>query len=256
MMGFFDRKPKWHMDEKLRKSLSSDPRLAASVVLYAGPSGGGKTRAATNNALTTGYIYGLSVLILDPNREWPKAHESFLTFYKRDRKALAFLEDKKRIRTVDSTEGFTEDLAAIKADNANRDGVRDPQRVWLFDEALLERERGNESLTSLALQARNNGVLLAVAGQRMKKTGHPSTRATYRAVVGWRGGEDSGTVLGVDVPNEAWSALKADVLTYVVGATGEICHYDSRYERPLTLVAPCFPSTAEPRAFHGKIVDR
>jgi len=247
----FAAPPSWQLSDEVDASLRNDPRIAAATIAYVGPGGCGKTRASLDNALTCGFLYGLPVYVLDLNRELPKAKEAYAAHY-RSASVLVFLQ--RRVIQLSSLEGFERNLQGIKA--RNPDGVYNPQSVWVCDEGLLLRERGEEGIVALSLQARNHGVTLHLAGQRLK-VAHPSTAETMRAVVAWSGGTNPPTrLLGVDVTREELAQPRADRLFYVLGATGEKLTYDSSMERPLTLVAPCFPSKTPPRGFMAKVVNQ
>lgn len=248
----FSKPPQWSLPSDMVDSLRGNPKIAAATIAYVGPGGCGKTRAAIDNALTCGFVYGLPVYVVDANRELPKAKEAFIEFYSDKPEVIAFLD--RRIVTGNSTELFERCLFGIK--KRNPDGVKAPQAVWVCDEGLLLREKGDESITALSLQARNHGAVLHLAGQRLK-VAHPSTAETLRAVVVWGGGSNPPLeVFGVKLAREELPMPKSDELLFVVGATGEKVRYNSSEERALTLVAPVFPSKTPPRGFLARMVDK
>lgn len=248
----FSKPPEWSLPENVVETLRNDPRIAAATIAYVGPGGCGKTRAALDNALTCGFVYGLPVYVVDANRELPKARDAFVEYYSDKPEVMAFLD--RRVITGDSTELFQGCLNGIKKRNPH--GVKAPQAVWVCDEGLLFREQGDESITALSLQARNNGVVFHLAGQRLK-VAHPSTAETMRAVVAWGGGSNPPLeVFGVKLDRSELPQPRSDELLFVVGATGNKVRYNSREERALTLVAPVFPSKTPPRGFLARLVDK
>lgn len=247
----FAQRNRWRMEPAVARELQADARLSAAVIGYVGPGGCGKTRAATDNALTCAYLYGLTVFVNDPNREFPKALERIREFYKDTPRVREFLDDKRRIVLVNGIEGFEKSLEKIRSENGS--GVREPQAVWLFDEALLERVERTDALVPLAMKARNHGVTVHLCGQRMLF--HPSVHEVMRGVVAWSGGEDPPeTLLGVDVDGKL-ARPRSDELTFVVAQTGELKTYNHKTTRHKILVAPTFPSIEKPRGFLARVVD-